>query len=95
MGSRTLRPCGGFSQNFGCGFVEQGIKETPIPSYNHEIFIESSSVVVAEDVMMDKTHIVYVYPGQWCVCGEGGRHESNKHSTVASVRKHVGHERLL
>lgn len=95
MGSRTLRPCGGFSQNFGYGFVEQGIKETPIPSYNHEIFIESSSVLVAEDVMMNKTHIVYIHPGQWCVWGEGGRHESNEHSTVASVRKHVGHERLL
>ena len=73
MGSRTLRPCGGFSQNFGYGYVEQGIKETPIPSHNHEIFIELTSVVVAEDVMMDKTHIVYILPGQWCVGGwEGG-----------------------
>lgn len=69
--------------------------QSPGPHSFLSVCFYSSSVVVAEDVMMDKTHIVYIHPGQWCVWGEGGRHESNEHSTVASVRKHVGHERLL
>lgn len=47
-GSRTLRPCGGFSQAFGYGCVDQDMK-TLNPSCGQEISTEPRSDVVAED----------------------------------------------